>query len=738
MKHVFHAFLLTSLLVVLFGLPLVASAAQPIDQATDRLPANLSAAEWAQVQSLLPDPPNSQQAYIKASNTGSDQFGFSVALSGDTLAVGTPYEASNATGINGNETDNSASNAGAVYVFTRSGTTWSQQAYIKASNTEEFDQFGFSVALSGDTLAVGARYEDSNATGINGDQANNSALDSGAVYVFTRSGTTWSQQAYIKASNAEAGDTFSEPSIALAGDTLAVGVPGEDSNATGIDGDQMDNSANGAGAVYVFTRSGTTWSQQAYIKASNTETSDRFGNSVVLSGDTLAVGTPYESSNATGINGNQIDNSASGAGAVYIFTRNGTTWSQQAYIKASNAEAADSFAWAIALSGDTLTVGAPGEDSNAIGIDGNQANNSANGSGAVYIFTRSGITWNQQAYIKASNADTKDGGDSFGLTVALSTDILAVGTWREDSNATGIDGNQTDNSADNSGAAYIFTRSGTSWSQQHYIKASNAESHDLFADVITLSGDTLAVGARMEDSNATSVNGNQADNSTNDAGAVYVFVAVAPTATPTATPTRTSTPTSTPTPTQVASTLTLKSIPVEDGWVLESTETSGVGGTMDNAATTFRLGDEVADKQYRSILSFNTALLPDTAVIQSATLKIKQNGAPVGSDPFTILGSVWADIRTGTFGAGALELVDFNSTASVNAAGAFNSTPVSGFYTLTMNATARNALNKLGRTQFRLRFGMDDNNDAAADYMKFLSGDFTSSQPELTITYIIP
>jgi hypothetical protein len=208
--------------------------------------------------------------------------------------------------------------------------------------------------------------------------------------------------------------------------------------------------------------------------------------------------------------------------------------------------------------------------------------------------------------------------------------------------------------------------------------------------------------------------------------------------TSTATSTRTHTPTITPTATTAIFTLTLNSIPVEDGWILESSETSGVGGTLDSTATTFRLGDEVDDKQYRTILSFNTTLLPDTAVIQTAQLKIKQNGLPVGTDPFTILGSVWADIRTGTFGAGALELADFNSAASVTAAGAFNSTPVSSYYTLTMNATARNAINKLGRTQMRLRFGVDDNNDALADYMKFLSGDFTSGQPQLIITYTLP
>ncbi|MDW8312587.1 MAG: FG-GAP repeat protein, partial [Burkholderiales bacterium] len=136
------------------------------------------------------DPTFVQQAYVKASNTGAgDWFGWSVALSGDgnTLAVGARLEDSSATGVNGDESNDSAFDSGAVYVFVRSGTTWSQQAYIKASNTEEWDVFGSSVALSsdGNTLAVGAPWEDSNATGVNGDQSNDSASGSGAVYVFT-------------------------------------------------------------------------------------------------------------------------------------------------------------------------------------------------------------------------------------------------------------------------------------------------------------------------------------------------------------------------------------------------------------------------------------------------------------------------------------------------------------------------------------------------------------------------
>ena len=263
------------------------------------------------------------EAYVKASNTGAeDVFGRSVAFDGDTLVVGAPNEASNATGINGTQDDNSADLSGAVYVFVRDPATgvWSQQAYVKASNTEANDQFGDSVALDGDTLVVGAPNEASSATGINGTQDDNSAVISGAVYVFVRNSAAgvWSQQAYVKASNTGAGDFFGG-SVALDGDTLAVGAYGEASSATGVNGTQTDNSASGSGAVYVFVRNGGVWSQQAYVKASNTGAGDGFGWSVALNGDTLAAGAPGEASSATGINGTQTDNSAVISGAVYVY-----------------------------------------------------------------------------------------------------------------------------------------------------------------------------------------------------------------------------------------------------------------------------------------------------------------------------------------------------------------------------------------------------------------------------------
>jgi len=385
-----------------------------------------------------------QQAYIKASNTGSgDQFGNSIALSGDTLAVGAYREDSKATGIDGDENDNSLADAGAVYVFIRDGTVWSQQAYIKASNTGSGDRFGYSLALSGDTLAVGAYREQSKATGIDGDESDNSLTDAGAVYVFTRSGTKWTQQAYLKASNPDSDDSFGY-SVALYGDTLAAGADREASNATGIGGDQNNNALANAGAAYVFTRSGAAWSQQAYIKASNTGSNDVFGWSLALFEETLAVGAAGEASSASGINGNQNDDSAPYTGAVYVFTRSGIAWSQQAYIKASNSGSNDFFGWSLALTGDVLAVGASREDG---------SNNSLADSGAVYLFIRNGTLWSQQDYVIPAVIDS---GYLFGYSVALSGDTLAAGAPGEKSNATGIDGDASDNSLNGAGAAYVF------------------------------------------------------------------------------------------------------------------------------------------------------------------------------------------------------------------------------------------------------------------------------------------
>ncbi|MBT8131364.1 MAG: hypothetical protein KJO35_03775, partial [Gammaproteobacteria bacterium] len=229
-------------------------------------------------------------------------------------------------GIDGNQSSDAFINAGAAYIFTRDVFGWSQQTYIKASNTDPDDFFGQTIAVStdGNTLAVGAIGEDSSATGVNGDQSDNSISFSGAVYTFARDGNDmWSQQAYIKAVNPGISDQFCI-SLDLSGDgnRLVVGADFEDSNATGINGDPNNDNANNSGAAYVYNRDGAgVWSPGDFIKASNTDFNDEFGWSVTLSGDggRLAVGGVIEASSATGVNGDQSDNSVMQAGAAYVF-----------------------------------------------------------------------------------------------------------------------------------------------------------------------------------------------------------------------------------------------------------------------------------------------------------------------------------------------------------------------------------------------------------------------------------
>lgn len=213
------------------------------------------------------------------------------------------------------------------------------------------------------------------------------------------------------------------------------------------------------------------------------------------------------------------------------------------------------------------------------------------------------------------------------------------------------------------------------------------------------------------------------------------------TATPTLTATVTVTPTQTPTRTNTpgAVTLSFTSNSAEDGWVRESSENSNVGGALDVSAKTLRLGDDAFNRQYRTILSFNTSSLPDSAQITSVVLKLKKTGGFVGGNPFTALGKLWADIRQGAFGGNpALALTDFNAPASAQRVGAFASTPVSGWYIDMLNATGRSKINKIGLTQLRIYFATGDNNNNAATLLNLLSGNNANNKPVLVITYILP
>jgi hypothetical protein len=546
-----------------------------------------------QVRATAATTPQWQQtAYLKAPNAeANDWFGYSVAISGDTIVVGAYSEDSNSTAVCNAPNfatcnNNLAGNAGAAYVFERDGSgAWQQKAYLKAPNTGANDYFGYSVAISGDTIVVGAYGEASNSTQVcneftstacdnaGGDGPNNNgASDAGAAYVFERNGSgAWQQKAYLKAPNAEASDNFGW-SVAISGDTIVVGAYQEASNSTAVcneftstacDNAGMDgpnnNGAGGAGAAYVFERDGSgAWQQKAYLKAPNAEGNDQFGISVAVSGDTIVVGAYWEDSNSTAVMNypfGLFSEGATDAGAAYVFERDGSgAWQQKAYLKAPNAQASDNFGWSVAISGDTIVVGAYGEASNSTAVcneftstacdnaGGNGPdNNGAGGAGAAYVFEHNGSgAWQQKAYLKAPNTGA---GDLFGISVAISGDTIVVGANLEDSTSTAVCNDlmscpgMGNNMATDSGAAYVFERDGSgNWQQKAYLKAPNTGAGDYFGSSVAISGDTIVVGAYQEASNSTAVcnapfSGNctapgglyMGDNSAGNAGAAYVF-----------------------------------------------------------------------------------------------------------------------------------------------------------------------------------------------------------------------
>ncbi|MBI5762535.1 MAG: thrombospondin type 3 repeat-containing protein [Planctomycetes bacterium] len=379
---------------------------------------------------------------IASDGAPNDLFGYSIAISGDTAVVGADVD-DHAGGID----------SGSVYVFVRAGDSWSEQAKLNALDAAAGDKFGYAVAVMGDTVVVGAQ-SDTHAGGAS----------AGSAYVFVRSGTTWSQQAKLIASDAAVADLFGA-AVALSGDTALVGATFED-NAGGSE----------AGSAYVFVRTGTVWTQQTKLIASDAAASDLFGSSVALSGDTAVVGATADD-NAGGAN----------AGSAYVFVRSGTTWTEQTKLTASDAATSDQFGVSVSISGDTALVGANGDDHPG------EAD-----AGSAYVFTRSGVTWTQQARLIASDAAAAD---NFGFSVALSGDTALIGAWQDD-NVGGAD----------AGAAFVFIRSGVVWTQHSKLIASDAAAGDIFGVSVALSGDTAVVGARADDNTSGS-----------DAGSAYAF-----------------------------------------------------------------------------------------------------------------------------------------------------------------------------------------------------------------------
>ena len=501
----------------------------------------------------------SQQAELTADDGAeNDSFGWSVAISGSTVVVG-------AWGKN--------EGAGALYVFVRSGTAWSQQAELTADDGGTDNSFGRSVAISGSTVVAGASAKDaayvfarsggawsqqadltaadsspggifgssvaiSGSTAVIGAPLNTSAT--GAAYVFARSGGAWSQQAELTAADGSAGDVFGS-GVAISGSTAVVGASGKNTD---------------AGAAYAFVRSGTAWSQQAELTADDGAEFDQFGESVAVSGSTAAVGANFKDS---------------GTGTVYVFARSGTAWFQQAELTAADGVSGDDFGASVAVSGPRVVAGAYAENSYAgsayafglpsqqaeltaaDGVSGDEAGDSvavsgstavvgAPGKNSAYVFVRSGGAWSQQAELT-----TPDGmpGDEFGASVAVSSSTVVVGAlgtnlftgvtyvfvrsgtaWPLQAELTAPDGSSGDEfgvsvaisgstalvgawgKSSSSGAAYVFVRSGTTWSQQAELTAIDGSSGDNFGVSVAISGSIAVVGA---------------DGRNSGTGAAYVF-----------------------------------------------------------------------------------------------------------------------------------------------------------------------------------------------------------------------
>lgn len=370
-----------------------------------------------------------RQAVFAADAEGDDEFGFSVAIDGNTAIIGAQQK------------DGAQNLMGAAYVFVKSGDYWVQQQKLTASNGVQGQRFGQSVAISGDTIIIGA------ASGADSSMR--------SAYVFVRNNGLWSEQAILQWSTGW-GAQFFGISVDIDGDTAAIG---------------SDDIADGkrSGTVHMFTRNGSTWTFQERVIPPTPQAGEKFGHSLSLDGDTLLVGA-Y-----------QNDDQDTNAGTAYVYTRSGSAWSLQQQIFSSDSETnGDHFGFSVALSGNTAIIGAYRDD---------PASNPDQGS--AFVYTRTGNSWALQQKLAASNAGT-DNSQFFGYAVGLDGDRAIVG-------ATNIDNDFTPRR----GAAYVFERTNNSWTEEHIMYSANDtvipdSNGDEFASAVAISGSQLIVGDRSE------------------------------------------------------------------------------------------------------------------------------------------------------------------------------------------------------------------------------------------------
>jgi len=389
-----------------------------------------NAPDWGGIPS-----PSSAGRVSASDGLQGDAFGSSVAISGNTAIIGAVWDDFEPNFVQGS-----------AYIFVRVGGTWVQQQKLFASDGGDGDEFGYRVAITGETAIVGAWKSDL----VGG-------FAQGAAYIFVRNGTVWTQQQKITASDGANNDMFGS-SVAINGETAIVGAITDDIGTN-----------NNQGSAYVFVRSGTTWTQQQKLTVADGAAQDNFGSSTAISGGTAVIGAYND------------DVTFSNQGSAYVFVRNGTTWSQQQQLNAADGAAQDNFGYSVGISGETVIVGAPFDDVGAT-VD----------RGSAYIFVRNGSVWTEQQRLTASDGAANDW---LGWSSAISGETVIVGAQNADVSAL------------NQGAAYTFVRSGSTWAQLQKMIAPDAAANDEFGYAVGMSGETAVVGARLKAIGATTQQG---------------------------------------------------------------------------------------------------------------------------------------------------------------------------------------------------------------------------------------
>lgn len=368
------------------------------------------------------EPPfwNQHTKLVAGDRNGGDQLGAAVAIGENEVIAGAPLQ--NAGGLS----------SGAAYIFEqREDGSWIESGKLSDGETASEDQFGISVAISGNFAVSGAQQDD------------DIAPNAGAAYIFERSGTLWLQRTKLTTDEAKAGDLFGN-AVSMHGGTVLVGAPG------------VDDAGPEAGAAYVFVQVNDEWIQQARLIGDDLGIFDRFGSAVAV----------YENTAIVGAHGK--DEVGTDSGAAYVFVRNGASWTQQAKLTHQDAVPGDLFGFAVSVYGDDAIIGA--HQSDAAGPD----------SGAVYLFRRNGGRWTQDLQLLPNDIGV---GDEFGYSVNMTRGAAIIGAPKEDRNL------------DDMGAAYVFVATRNTWVQQAKLSAADGEAGDEFGSAVAIHEDTAIVGA---------------------------------------------------------------------------------------------------------------------------------------------------------------------------------------------------------------------------------------------------